>query len=82
MTMIASNTHTTQGSYKHCALQYILSAPVFARVYFQIPKKDAIADLGATQIFIMEGMPVQATHDMPTTCISCGWETSYVYTHV
>ncbi len=65
-TVIASNTCSSQGSYKHWALQHILSAPVFAGASFQLPTKDAIADLGVTQIFVMEGMPV--LKKQPTTC--------------
>ena len=66
MTMIASNTHSTQGSYKHHELQHILSAPAFSGASFQLPTKDAIADSGATQIFIMEGKPV--LNKGPMTC--------------
>jgi hypothetical protein len=36
----------------------MLSSPSFAGASFQLPTKDAIADLGATQIFVMEEMPV------------------------
>jgi hypothetical protein len=67
--MIASNTSSSQGSYKHQALQYILNAPAFARASFQLHTKDAIADSGATQIFVMEGTPVLIKQ--PQTCPLC-----------
>jgi hypothetical protein len=68
-TVITSNTCSAQCSYKHCTLQHILSDPAFAGASFQLPTKDAIADLGATQIFVMEGLP--ALNKQPTTCPLC-----------
>jgi hypothetical protein len=44
-------------SYKSCALDHIL-AKNFVGAAFCLHTTDAIADLGATQIFVMEGTPV------------------------
>jgi hypothetical protein len=59
ITIIPSNVsagHTT--SYKSCALDHILHKNNFAGAVFCLNTKNAIADSGATQIFVMEGTPV------------------------
>jgi hypothetical protein len=45
-------------SYKVCALSHILSKTEFADATFCMKTKGAIADSGATQTFVMEGMLV------------------------
>jgi hypothetical protein len=45
-------------SYKFCALTHMLVKTEFAGAAFRLNTKDAIADSGATQIFVKEGTPV------------------------
>jgi hypothetical protein len=53
-------------SYKACALDHILQQYKFAGVPFCLKTDDAIADSGATQIFVMEGTPVVNKREMPS----------------
>ena len=67
ITIPASNVadkRSTIESYCTRALEHIVHQELAGGV-FQLPTKYAIADLGATQIFVMEGTPV--INKRPTT---------------
>jgi hypothetical protein len=67
ITIPASNVANkcwTIKSYCTCALEHIVHQELAGGV-FQLPTKHAIADLGATQIFVMDGTPV--INKRPTT---------------
>jgi hypothetical protein len=65
---VTSNVSTRATSYKVHALSHILSKTEFADTTFCMKTKGAIADSGATQIFVIEGMPVnnkcKTTHQL------------------
>ncbi len=65
-TVTASNTRLSVILDKHRMLQQLISAPAFTGAVFKLRSKHAIADSGATQIFIMEGTPV--VNKQCTTC--------------
>jgi hypothetical protein len=59
-----ANKHWTIKSYHTCALEHIVQQELAGGV-FQLPTKHAIVNLGATQIFVMDGTPV--INKQPTT---------------
>jgi hypothetical protein len=59
VTAVTSNVSTRATSYQARALSHILSKTEFMGATFHMKTKGAIADSGATQIFMMEGMPVK-----------------------
>ena len=59
VTVVASNmSNGSTQSYKACALTYILTKSEFSGEASCLNIKDAIADSGAMQIFMMEGTPI------------------------
>jgi hypothetical protein len=60
ITVVASNTHSSHST------TISSPAPVFAGAVFKLKPNNAIADLGATQIFVMDGTPV--INKRCTTC--------------
>jgi hypothetical protein len=59
VTVVASNmSNGSTHSYKARALTHILNQSEFSGATFCLNIKDAIADSGAMQIFVMEGTPV------------------------
>jgi hypothetical protein len=64
-TVVASNvSYGSTHSYKACALTHILNQSEFSGVTFCLNIKDAIADSGEMQIFVMEGIPAINKHRM------------------
>ncbi len=51
ITIVASNTRSSHST------TISSPAPVFAGAIFKLKPNDAIADLGATQIFVIDGTP-------------------------
>ncbi len=65
ITVVASNvSNRSLQSYKARALTHILTQSEFSGATFCLNIKDAIADSGAMQIFVMEGTPVINKHKM------------------
>jgi hypothetical protein len=80
ITVITSNI----GSSKCEVANLTPPPPHFASTAFPLKMKDAIVDLGAMQIFIMEGNArhQQATHNVPLSGITCQWQAGVYYTYV
>ncbi len=59
ITVLTSNmTSCLATTYKARALKHVLKQPAFASAAFHLKTDNAIADSGATQIFVMEGTPI------------------------
>jgi hypothetical protein len=59
ITVVASNVSDgSTHSYKAHALTHILNQSEFSGVNFCLKIKEAVADSGAMQIFVMEGTPI------------------------
>jgi hypothetical protein len=52
-----SACHNSNRSYKACAVEHIVKSEISGAA-FQLATENAIADSGATQIFVMDGTPV------------------------
>jgi hypothetical protein len=81
VTVVAPNV---SHSYKARALTHILNQSEFSWATFCLNIKNAIADSGAMQIFVMEGTLVINKRKMtqPHKGCACQWEADHVHAYV
>ncbi len=56
--------HNSTRSYKACEIEHVVKSQISGAA-FQLATENAIADSGATQIFVMDGTPM--VNKQPTT---------------
>jgi hypothetical protein len=78
-----ANNRWTIKSYCTHALEHIVHQKLAGGV-FQLPKKHAIANSDATQIFVMDGIPgnQQTANNATATSRTGGWSPGHVHTYV